>query len=122
MVRVADTGVLYALFDEEDRHHAQARADVAEPEPILVPSEILVETAGLVRIRLGREAERTALRDLLGLPNLSMAPKVQVVAVRAVYESAGGKLSLADAFVVQTCRATGARPLAYDDDIRRAAR
>lgn len=120
MVRVADSSALYAALVREDAHHADAREALAEPEPIVVPTEILVETINLLDLRVGRRAGREALASLMSLPHLSLADKVQFEAVRRIYDGNPG-LSLADAFVVQTCRAMGAPPLSYDDDIVAAA-
>jgi len=122
VTRVADTSVLYALLSRDDAHHEKAREDVSDPEPIVVPTEILVETVDLVSYRFGKEAGPRALEGLLSLPHVRVAEKVHIDAVQRVYAEAKGRLSLADAFVVQTCRALGARPLSYDDRIVKAAR
>ncbi len=111
-MRVADTSALYALFSEDDRFHKRALKDVSAPEPIVVPSEILVETIDLLAYRFGRSAGRKALDSLFQLPHVSVAEKVELSAVGEIYSR--GKLSLADAFVVQTCVALGAEVLAYD--------
>lgn len=120
MTRVADTSALYALFSEGDAHHERARTDMQDPEPVVVPTEILVETLGLIGVRHGPKAAFRALRDLLAIRHLAVAERVHFGAVRAVYEAHDGRLSLADAFVIQTCRVLAARPLAYDEGILRA--
>lgn len=111
-MRVADTSALYALFSEEDRFHKRALKDVSSPDPIAVPSEILVETIDLLAYRFGRSAGKKALDSLLELPHVSVADKVEVSAVKEIYNRT--KLSLADAFVLQTCVSLGAEILAYD--------
>ncbi len=116
-MRVADTSVLYALFSEEDRFHDRAVNDVSSSDPITVPSEILVETIDLLAYRFGAGAGKKALDFLLKLPHVSIAEKVEFGAVKGIYDGAKGKLSLADAFVVQTCVALGAGVLAYDSRI-----
>lgn len=121
-MRVADTSALYALLDEADAHHAKAIQEVEDPEPIVVPPEILVETIDLVGYRFGHGAAQSALQDLLALSNIRRAEVVHLEAVVAVFLGAGGKLSLADAAVVQTCRALAARPLAFDRDILAACK
>ena len=113
-MRVADTSVLYALFSEEDRFHNRAVNDVSSSDPITVPSEVLVETIDLLAYRFGVGAGKKALDFLLKLPHVSIAEKVEFGAVKGIYDGAKGKLSLADAFVVQTCAALGAGVLAYD--------
>ena len=117
MTRVADTSVLYALFSEGDRFHSRAKDDVGDPDPLVIPTEVLVETIDLLAYRFGSEAGRKALDSLLGLPHVRVAERVELPPVRRIYEAARGRLSLADAFVVQTCVALGADPLAYDEDI-----
>lgn len=120
MTRVADTSVLYAFAVAGDAHHARAMDDMALAEPVVVPSEILVETTDLIAYRFGWETAVRTLRALLSLPHVSVAEKVHFEAAQRVHAAAQGRLSLADAFVVQTCRALGADPLTYDDDIRHA--
>ena len=122
MTRVADTSVLYALFSEADRFHRRAREDIADPEPVVVPTEVLVETIDLLAYRFGFPAGRKALDFLVGLPHIGIADKVDVAAVRAVHRGARGRLSLADSFVVQTCLALGAEAFAYDQGIVREMR
>lgn len=112
-MRVADTSVLYALFSEDDRFHERALKDMSAPEPIAVPSEILAETMDLIAYRFGPGAGRRALDSLVQLPHLSIAEKVELSAVKDIYERTK-RMSLADAFVVQTCVALGAEVLAYD--------
>lgn len=122
MTRVADTSVLYAVFDDADAHASRARSDLALPEPIAVPTEILVETTDLLDRRCGRKAAEAALAALLSLPHVRVADQVEIEAVKAIHAASRGKLSLADSIVVQTCRVLGAAPLAYDADISRATR
>lgn len=122
MTRVADTGALYALFSEADRFHGRAVRDVGDPDPIAVPTEVLVEAIDLLTYRFGFGAGRSALDFLVGLPHVGIAEKVEVAAVRAIYRAARGRLSLVDSFVVQTCLALGAEVLAYDERILKELR
>lgn len=101
MVRVADTSALYAFVVEIDRLHARALKAFADPEPIVAPSEALVETIDLIGRRFDARAARDALHSILGLPQVTVAEQVQIRAVRAVFE-ANPRLSLADAYGVQT--------------------
>lgn len=117
MVRVADTSLLYAFFDAADDHHDRARARMGVPEPVLVPPEILVETVNLVQYRAGYQRARRALEDLTGLPHVTVCDPPNPNALQQVFDQAGGDLSLADAVVVQVCRETGGRPLAFDEAI-----
>jgi predicted nucleic acid-binding protein len=113
-MRVADTSVLYALFSEEDKFHERAVDDVSSSDPIAVPSEILVETIDLLAYRFGVSAGKKALDFLLNLPHVSIAEKVEFGAVKGIYDGAKGRLSLADAFVIQTSVTLGTEVLAYD--------
>jgi predicted nucleic acid-binding protein len=112
-MRVADTSALYALFSEDDRFHERALNDMSAPDPVAIPSEILVETIDFLACRFGPGAGRKALDSLLKLPHVRVTEKVELSAVKEVYDRAKG-MSLADAFVVQTCVALGAEVLAYD--------
>lgn len=117
MARVADTSALYALFDEDDDHHAEARDRFGDPTPVLVPREILVETANLLQYRFGWSAAREAVGGLLEKPHVAVSDPVPVEGAWGTFGRAEGELSLADAIVVQTCRARDARPLAFDEAI-----
>jgi predicted nucleic acid-binding protein len=123
LTRVADTSALYALFSRADRFHSRAAKDVGDPDPIFIPTEILVETADLIAYRFTFSAAVQAVDFLLALPHVSLAERVEFNGVRDIHKGARGSLSLADAFVVQTCVSLGAKPLAYDrrivEEVRR---
>jgi predicted nucleic acid-binding protein len=58
MAVLVDTGVLYALADEDDAWHARAREWVDDVEELLiVPVTVLPEVAYLLHSRLGAPAE-----------------------------------------------------------------
>ena len=116
-MRVADTSALYALFSEDDQFHERAMIDVSVADSIIVPTEILVETVDLLTYRFGADAGKKALKSLIELPHVSVAEKVEISAVKEIHDKSEGTLSLADAFVVQTCVALGADELAYDERI-----
>lgn len=62
---VVDTGVVVALLDRDDRHHAGARAlFAADPAAWVLPWAILPEVDYLVFTRLGDRAQRLWLDDL----------------------------------------------------------
>jgi predicted nucleic acid-binding protein len=116
-MRVADTSALYALFSEDDQFHERAMIDVSVADSIVVPTEILVEIVDLLTYRFGVDAGKKALESLIELPHTSIAEKVEISAVKGIYEKSEGELSLADAFVIQTCVALGVDVLAYDEGI-----
>ncbi len=117
MVRIAHTSALYALFDGDDKHHDHARGQLADPEPVEVPSEIVVETVNLLEYRFGWDSAKSALRALVGKPHVSIADQVPTAGVVRLFERAEGTLSLAGAVVVQTAQALGAEAWTYDGEI-----
>jgi predicted nucleic acid-binding protein len=122
-VLVADSSVLYALFDATDGHHAVARAEAARRRPFVVPSEILTETLGLVNWRLGRDAARAALAALLAMPHARIVSSRQSVVDEALRAASTlGPLTYQDWILVHACKSSGARPWTYDRDVLRACR
>ena len=120
-MRIADTSALYALFSATDAHHEAARAALEDPEPVVVPREIFVETLSLIQYRHGFDAALAAglfLRALRHVKVRATPPRLAEDAW-AAYADAKGALSLPDATVVAWCRREGAKPLAFD---RRLAR
>ena len=121
MTRVVDTSVLFAALNADDAHHRAARETLADPEPVHVPTEVLVETVDLVHHRFGKEAAKQAAVRIRALPHVRIADKVDVDGVIAVH-AAHRSLSLADAVVVQTGRHLAATVLTFDKKLQRAAR
>ena len=122
-MRIADTSALYAAFVAEDAHHAKAKDAMADPEPILVCTEILAETVALLQLRLGFEKARSAGAYLRGLRHVRIDGSSSAVAgtAWAEFERANGKLSLPDAFVVAWCQSERASALAFDKEIIKRA-
>jgi hypothetical protein len=59
MAVLLDTGILYALADEDDAWHARARDWLErQTELLLVPATVLPEITYLLHARLGAAAER----------------------------------------------------------------
>jgi len=116
-MRTGDTSALYALLHPADRHHAAAMDAMRNPDPVLVPAEVLVELEGLIRFRSGAATAAHALEDLLALPNLRVAAGHHWEATLATYRR-HARLSLADAVVVAQCLLHDAQPLTFDDAIR----
>lgn len=119
MTRIADTSVLYALFDEDDKHHKNAVDAIEDPDPILIPREILVETVDLIGLRENADHARYILDILTSLPHTRIADPTPFEGVQETHRR-NKKLSLADATVVQTCRVHGAKPLSFDKEIERS--
>ena len=78
MTALLDTGFLYALFDNDDQHHADVEAVVAQLsfEPLL-PTVVLVELAYLLQARLGHDAMRNVIRQLVSssIPMICLTPE-----------------------------------------------
>jgi len=66
-----DTSALLAVLDADDEHHAEAAAHwqrlVETDEPMLSTNDVLVETFAVVQRRLGMDAVRVLVRDVLPL-------------------------------------------------------
>ena len=126
-MRVADTSVLYALFDAGDRHHEAARAALADTESILVPAEILAETLGLLRRRSGGEFAATAHRELRSLPNIEVQPTHDdardniLAATWDAFEEKPNR-GYHDSIVIAWCRVRGLKPLTFDKELAKACR
>lgn len=121
-MRIADTSVLYAVFDADDAWHAKATQAIQRPQPLLVPREILGETLALIQQVGGFEAAQAALDYLRQMPTFRLAPTVQVAAVAAQHARAEGRLSYHDAVVVETARALAVDALTFDKEIQKAPR
>jgi predicted nucleic acid-binding protein len=61
---IVDTGILYALADRDDRHHAAAKSVLAAPGLRIIPEPVVVEADWLILGHLGPEAEIAFLRGL----------------------------------------------------------
>lgn len=122
MTRVADSSFLIALFDRKDARQDAARRLLREPEPIVIPVEVLGETLGVVHRRVGFEAAKAVWRALINTDNVEILETADVEAVTEAFHGAKGKLSWVDAAVVVTCRMESATPLCFDEHIARAVR
>lgn len=118
-MRVADTSALYALLSVRDTHHAEARRAFADPEPVLVPSEIWTETLALVQYRHGHAEAIRAGEALRRLPHLEIQPTPDdpfddLQSAAAKIHQGEERLSLPDAIVVAWCRRRRLTPIAFD--------
>lgn len=122
-MRIADTSALYAAFAQIDVHREDAQAALADPDLIVVPAEILVETIDLIQYRIGHGPAQAAGEFLRGLPNVQVRSASAGVLSSSwtIYEEGKGKLSLADAVVIAWCRAEQALPVTFDKEIQRRA-
>lgn len=94
MALLLDTGILYALADEDDDWHERARRLLQDrPDVLLVPSTVLPEAAYLIRLRLGPPAELAFVRSVvageLSIQHLSSKDFERIAAVMVRYPDIG---------------------------------
>jgi uncharacterized protein len=66
MALIADTGGLYAIYDQDDKYHeAVLRVIEQERGDLIIPDAILAEIDYLLRHRLGVSAELDFLEEIL---------------------------------------------------------
>ncbi len=106
-----DTSALYAVLDRDDAAHPAARSAwtqwlEASDGPTLVASNyILVETFALVQSRLGLDAVRTLMDDLLPVLTIEwITPDDHRVAVAMLRNANRRRLSLVDCSSFQVMR------------------
>ncbi len=63
---IVDTGILYALADRSDKHHAAAKDIFSRREHRIVPEPVVVETDWMVLEYLGVDAELSFLESVAG--------------------------------------------------------
>lgn len=119
MKGVADTSWLYAIFDEQDLHHGEARRQLAEAEGVHVPPVILAETLDLIEYRSNKATATGALEDLARAPPVRLERGHDVDSANEIWR-AHGPLTYADASAVSAARRLGLRLYTFDDRQRRA--
>lgn len=125
MTVFVDTSGLYATLDRDDTFHQQASERwhrlLSTREPLVLTNYILVETAALVQRRLGMEALRTLVDDML--PVLLMewiTAEDHRQALAAVLGGNRRDLSLVDCTSFQVMRRLGLKTaFAFDQHFRR---
>lgn len=96
-----DTSAVLAVLDADDQFHAQARDAWTElierAETLVCTSYVLVETFALVQSRLGMEAVRTLVEDILPFVQVHWVTEADHRTAVAVLLTAGRRqLSLVD--------------------------
>lgn len=123
-MRLADSSYLLALFLSGDRNHSTAWEETARADPIMVISEVLSETLGVLQKRKGIDFARMAKEWLESKPHVQFAFTLRQhfdVASR-VFAKAPERVNYVDAVLVAWVLDTGARLLTFDADLQRAAR
>lgn len=117
--RVVDTSLLVASVDPQDPHHADALALLAEPGPVVVPNEVLVETLGLMTHRASRQEAQAFLRVLVGTEGIELGHETDMSASLALLANFPS-LSIVDACGVTLAWRLGAELDTFDVRQRRA--
>jgi uncharacterized protein len=104
-----DTSALYAVLDRDDQNHAAARATWRElleaDETLLVTNYIIVETTALVQHRLGMDAVRVLVAEIVPVLDVHWISEVDHLhAQNALLATDRRKLSLVDCSSFHTMR------------------
>jgi len=122
-MRIADTSALYALFNENDKHHEEAKKCFEKTDPIVIPSEIWSETISLIQYRQGKEDAVKAGKALLDLPHVDLRTG-NIDLLRSSWEKfteSNKDLSFPDSVVVIWCDDKNATPLSFDEGLNCSA-
>lgn len=114
-MHVADTSFIIAVFDSSDARHQKARQALDQAAQVIIPTEILVETLGVLKMKASRRAATEALEALLRLPNVTWSECCDFQGSITIYRDRPA-LSFPDSVVVRECLARRARLLSYDED------
>jgi predicted nucleic acid-binding protein len=96
-----DTSALYALLDRDDAHHREAAQVFAgllrRRVPLHTHAYVVVESLALVQGRLGMEAARALVHDLLGVVRVAPVDEgLHRAALTATLASGRREVSLVD--------------------------
>jgi uncharacterized protein len=117
---VVDTSAFFALLDRRDAHHSAAVAFWTDPdeEDLVTHAYVVVETAALVRARLGAAAVEALIDDILPAIRVEMVDRRLHDASLADLRRIGGGTSLVDRVTLAFAARHGIeRAFAYDPDL-----
>ncbi len=94
MPLLLDTGILYALADEDDDWHERAREFIGRNRlPLVTPVTVVPEVTYLLRSRLGADAERIFVESLaageIAVENLTAGDLTRCVALLGEFRFLG---------------------------------
>ena len=121
MAIFVDTSAIYALLADDDSSHAAAAATfsvLGESEELVTHGYVVSEAAALVQRRLGPEALRTLLSEVLKILDVEMVDRAtHDAAVASLLASVDRRISFVDWTSFVFMRARGIMDaLAYDRD------
>lgn len=121
-MRLADSSFLLALFLSGDRNHGSADREAAKSEPILVLSEVLGETLGVLQKRKGIDFARLVKQWIEGKPHFQFAftQRTHFDAASRIFMKAPERLNYVDSIVAAYAIASATTLLTYDEDLRGA--
>lgn len=121
-----DTSLLYALFNEVDIWHADAKRAIQEHAPVVVPPGVVQETLDLIRLRQGPGTAKAAFAWLSTHPRIhlatSSADQSHAAALAFFTDSSTATwkaCSFADVWCVAHAKALGLPLLSHDDAQKR---
>jgi len=120
---LVDTSALYALADQGDPHHAEARARLHAAlearEPLLTHNYVLVEAMALIQHRLGLPAALKLARSAQAFEIEWVDQSLHEEAVERLARAPRRSVSLVDqvSFLIMRARGVTAA-LAFDQDFR----
>ena len=117
-MRVADASFLVAALNESDALHEMAMEKLGEAEPIVIPHEVLVETLGVLRAKIGRNNDAAILASLRGLPHLELRATVDLAPAAALL-ARFPRLGLVDCIAIRHAIVEGAQLVTFDKTQRK---
>lgn len=115
-----DTSALYALVDQGEQHHGQARAWIREhagAARLVSSNYVVVETAALVERRIGRRAVRGLCQAVLPLIDLAWVARHQHDRALDAHLTASRRSSFVDQVSFVVMRDAGIETaFAFDED------
>lgn len=121
MVTFVDTSAFYAAVDELDPNHAAAAETLrflVDGEPLVTHNYVVLETLALTQRRLGAEAARTIVDQLLPLLDVAWVDReLHALAVTASIATGSRRASVVDWASFELMRARGiVDAFAFDSD------
>lgn len=116
---VLDSSVILAYYSEIDEFHAEAvkAADQLERGTSVVHPYVIQEVATLITYRLGTEAARQFLEDIICSDNI-LIPRIEVEKDIAYFVRLNRKISFTDAALIRLAKEMNASLLTFDRQLR----